>query len=54
MTGHYQQRSGCGVVINANPNNPDHDLGISDEEWNFAYPLVKDKRYTTSSTSRSP
>ena len=46
MTGRYQQLSGCGVVINANPNNPDNDLGISVEEWTFAYPLVRDKHYT--------
>ena len=36
MTGHYQHLSGCDVVVNANPNNPDHDLGIIDEEWTFA------------------
>ncbi|WDE99256.1 sulfatase-like hydrolase/transferase [Lentisphaera profundi] len=35
MTGRYQQRSGCDVVINADPKHADHVRGISDEEWTF-------------------
>lgn len=36
MTGRYQFRSGCHVVINANPKHPDHVRGLDTKEWTFA------------------
>jgi arylsulfatase A-like enzyme len=36
MTGRYQYRSGCHVVINADPSHPDHVRGLRQEEWTFA------------------
>ena len=36
MTGRYQQRSGCDLVVNADPSNPMHHVGIHDKEWTFA------------------
>jgi arylsulfatase A-like enzyme len=35
MTGRYQQRSGCDEVVNADPKEPMHDVGIHDREWTF-------------------
>jgi arylsulfatase A len=35
MTGRYQYRSGCHVVINADPKHEDHRRGLRAEEWTF-------------------
>ncbi|MDQ8181559.1 sulfatase-like hydrolase/transferase [Pelagicoccus sp. SDUM812005] len=35
MTGRYQQRSGCDEVVNADPAEPMHHVGIHDDEWTF-------------------
>jgi arylsulfatase A len=39
LTGRYQFRSGCHVVINADPKHPDHRRGIPAEEWTLAEAL---------------
>ncbi|MDD7984855.1 sulfatase-like hydrolase/transferase [Lentisphaera marina] len=46
MTGRYQQRSGCDVVINADPKHPDHVRGIRDEEWTLPE-AMKSAGYST-------
>ena len=46
MTGRYQFRSGCHVVINADPKHPDHRRGLAQQEWTFAEAL-KTKGYAT-------
>jgi len=46
MTGRYQHRLGCHVVINADRSHKDHDRGIPDNEWTLAEAL-KDGGYTT-------
>ncbi|MEN8791845.1 MAG: sulfatase-like hydrolase/transferase [Lentimonas sp.] len=35
MTGRYQQRSGCDEVVNADPKEPMHHVGLHDDEWTF-------------------
>jgi arylsulfatase A-like enzyme len=35
MTGRYQQRSGCDEVVNADPAEPMHHVGLSHQEWTF-------------------
>ena len=39
MTGRYQYRSGCHVVINADRKHKDHQRGMPDKEWTFAEAL---------------
>ena len=39
MTGRYQHRSGCHVVINADRKHKDHQRGMPDKEWTFAEAL---------------
>ena len=39
MTGRYQHRSGCHVVINADRKHKDHQRGLPDKEWTFAEAL---------------
>ena len=46
MTGRYQYRSGCHVVINADRSHMDHNRGMPDREWTLAEAL-KDVGYTT-------
>lgn len=46
MTGRYQQRSGCDEVVNADPNEPMHHVGIHDDEWTFPE-AMKSVGYTT-------
>jgi arylsulfatase A-like enzyme len=46
MTGRYQFRSGCHVVINADPKHPDHVRGLAQKEWSFAE-AVKTAGYAT-------
>jgi arylsulfatase A-like enzyme len=36
LTGRYQFRSGCHVVINADPGHADHVRGLQQKEWTFA------------------
>lgn len=35
ITGRYQQRSGCDTVVNADPKEAAHHIGIHDREWTF-------------------
>jgi len=46
MTGRYQHRSGCHVVINADRTHEDHNRGLQDEEWTMAEAL-RSGGYTT-------
>ena len=39
LTGRYQYRSGCHVVINADRNHKDHNRGMPAKEWTFAEAL---------------
>ena len=36
LTGRYQERAGIAGVVNADPEHPDHGLGLRDEEQTFA------------------
>ena len=46
LTGRYQYRSGCHVVINADPKHADHVRGMPSEEWTMAEAL-KEEGYAT-------
>jgi len=46
MTGRYQYRSGCHVVINADRSHIDHNRGLPDQEWTLAEAL-KSAGYNT-------
>ena len=46
MTGRYQQRSGCDEVVNADPAEPMHHIGLHDKEWTFPE-AMKSAGYTT-------
>ena len=46
MTGRYQQRSGCDEVVNADPAEPMHHVGLHDREWTFAE-AMKSAGYAT-------
>ncbi|MDQ8197885.1 sulfatase-like hydrolase/transferase [Pelagicoccus enzymogenes] len=46
MTGRYQQRSGCDEVVNADPAEPMHHVGIHDDEWTFPE-AMKSAGYST-------
>jgi len=46
MTGRYQQRTGCDEVVNADPAEPMHHVGMHDREWTFAE-AMKSAGYAT-------